>query len=717
MKKQYLVYTLFFATLFAFSNTVAARAELPLDDPIAEELSLEALYALPIIDIATGYAVPLEKAPSVATVITAEDIVAMGALTLDEVLESVPGMHVQPSGLSASNVFSIRGVYTSRNPQVLILLNGHRVSSDISSGNFPASGVINVKNISRVEVVRGPGSAVYGADAYSGVINIVTKKARDLDGFNAGLRGGSFKTKNFWAQYGGEIKNGWRMAANFEHMKQGADTSRVVNSDAQSSLDALFGTSASLTPTYINRRYESTTYNFHVENNNWKVGLDGWAQRNIGQGAGTAQALDHEGNADIDHILFTLEYKTKDWYEDLEFNGKFSYQYIDQQYNFNIFPAGNVSLIGSDGNLFTAPFNAVLFTEGVKGNPGRVSKIPQLDFTFLYSGINKHTWRFNFGAKKEDLEAKATQNFGPSVINGTEGIVDGTLTDVTGTPYIYLPDENRTVKYLSIQNVWEISPDWALTAGVRYDNYSDFGGTTNPRVALVWSTTADLTTKLLYGRAFRAPSFSELYGQNNPVALGNPDLDPETIDTFELAFAYEPIHNLNTNLSLYYYKTEDMIERVENADGTKVSQNINSVKGKGIELEVNWKINKQWSIIGNYAYQRTINDETNKQQPFIPKQQFYLDARWAFMPEWLLSTQLNWVGDRQREEGDSRKDIEDYTVVNLSLRRKNIAKHWEIAASIKNLFDEDIREPSNGSIPDDYPMSERSAFIELSYNY
>lgn len=717
MKKRGLLKIIPLAIFSCYSGISSAESEPPLNDPIAEELSLEALYALPIIDIATGYAVPLEKAPSVATIITAEDIEAMGALTLDEVLEAVPGMHVQPSGLSASNVFSIRGVYTSRNPQILILLNGYRVSSDISSGNFPASAVINTKNISRVEVVRGPGSAVYGADAYAGVINIVTKSAREIDGFSIGARGGSFQTKNIWGQYGGEIGNGWRLATNFEYMNQGADKSRTVNSDAQTALDDLFGTNASLTPSYLDRRYESTTYNVHLDNGHWKLGIDGWAQRNIGQGAGTAQALDHNGSADVDHILFSLEYKTKEWLEDLEFTGKLSYQHIDQQFYFDIFPAGNVSLIGSDGNLFTPPFNAVLFPDGLKGNPGRTSKIPQLDLTMLYSGYTGHTFRFNFGVKKEELEANESKNFGPGVIDGTEGSVDGTLTDVTGTPFIYLPDEQRTNKYVSIQDVWEISPDWTLTAGVRYDNYSDFGSTTNPRIALVWSASADLTAKLLYGRAFRAPSFSELYNQNNPVALGNPDLDPETIDTYELAFAYEAMHNLRTNLSLYYYKTEDMIERVDNADGTRVSENINSIKGQGVEIEVNWKVNKDWSILANYAYQKTINDETNKQQPFIPKQQLYLDARWKFMPDWQLAAQLNWVSDRKREEGDTRGDIDDYTLVNLSVRRKNIAKHWEIAASIKNLFDEDIREPSNGSIPDDYPMNERSAFIELSYNF
>ena len=77
--------------------------------------------------------------------------------------------------------------------------------------------------------------------------------------------------------------------------------------------------------------------------------------------------------------------------------------------------------------------------------------------------------------------------------------------------------------------------DWYLTAGVRHDQYSDFGGTTNPRLALVWDTAYNLTSKLLYGQAFRPPSFSELYNINNPVGQGNPNLKPETNQSVELA--------------------------------------------------------------------------------------------------------------------------------------------------------------------------------------
>jgi len=713
--KKYLQ-ALIFSTLFLFSHQ--SFSQQPLEDFIAAELSLEALYALPYIDIATGYAVPLEKAPSVATIITADDIKAMGALTLDEVLESVPGFHVMYSGLSSSvDIYSIRGMYTNRGPQTLMLLNGHRISSDVAAGIFPDTAKINVQNISRIEIVRGPGSAVYGADAFSGVINIITKNARELDGFHIGVKGGSFDTKNIWLQYGGEIKNGWKVAVNFEHTEQGADTSRKIEHDLQSTFDDLFVTNASLAPSYMDRRYETSTYNIHLDNGSWKIGLDGWRQRDLGTGTGLAHAIDHDGSVNVDQVLFSLEYQSKNWHEDFELSSSFTYEYVDQQYHLNLFPPNTVVLIGDDGNLFTSPFNPVSFPDGVIGNPHMTSKTAKLDFTSIYLGMDYHTWRLNFGIFEEQLEAEDKKNFGLGVIDGSEGAVNGTLTDVAG-PYTHLPNKDRLVKYISLQDVWDIAPDWILTAGVRYDHYSDVGGTINPRAALVWTITDSFITKFLYGRAFRAPSFSELYNRNNPVTLGNSSLDPETIDTFEIVFSYELIHDLNMDFNLYHYQADDMIDFIDNGDNSgSTAQNQYSLKGTGFEFALDWKINQAWQIKGNYSYQKTVDGDTNQQMPFIPKQQAYLDVRWAFHTNWMAASQLHWVSERKRADADSRDKIDDYTLVNLTVRRTQLTKHWDLSASVKNLFDEDAKEPSEGSIPSDYPLNERSAFIELHYHY
>lgn len=334
--QRFVIYTSLTISLFNISTPVFSQE-------FNEENDLDLLYGDDeMVSIATGMSQPVTVAPSTATVITADDIKAMGAMTIDQVLERVPGVHVQPSTLNRLDpVYTFRGIYTGFNPQVLFMLNGHRISSQLFTGGLLQSAYINVQNISRIEIVRGPGSAVYGADAFAGVINIITKSKNDLDGLNIGVRGGSLDTKNTWLQYGADVFKNWDLSANFEYAKQDADTSRVVDGDLQSLMDLAppdgFGTSASLAPTYLDRRYESLSYNLHLTNDNWKFGVDGWNQRDKGVGAGASQAIDHEGHDDTDHMLLTAEYNTKSLANNWDFTGKLSYQMLESQTQFNIF--------------------------------------------------------------------------------------------------------------------------------------------------------------------------------------------------------------------------------------------------------------------------------------------------------------------------------------------------------------------------------------------
>ena len=135
----------------------------------------------------------------------------------------------------------------------------------------------------------------------------------------------------------------------------------------------------------------------------------------------------------------------------------------------------------------------------------------------------------------------------------------GVLTNVSDTPFVFLPEKHRDNKYSFVQDVWSFANDWELTAGIRYDAYNDFGDTWNPRLALVWSARHDTTLKLLYVLAFRAPSFAEFRNQNNPVALGNDELDPEEIETFEFALDYRPAESLHLGANVFYYKWDDII--------------------------------------------------------------------------------------------------------------------------------------------------------------
>ena len=141
------------------------------------------------------------------------------------------------------------------------------------------------------------------------------------------------------------------------------------------------------------------------------------------------------------------------------------------------------------------------------------------DFT-TYTGFNSHSLHLCLG--HDDLNMYDTSTYKNYLLNANGVPVPTAFMDYSNIQ-THLPPELRKVDYLYAQDEWNIVRDWTLTAGVRHDNYSDFGGTTNPRLAPVWDATQELTAKRLYGQAFRAPSFNELYSIN-PVANGNPNL-------------------------------------------------------------------------------------------------------------------------------------------------------------------------------------------------
>lgn len=112
-------------------------------------------------------------------------------------------------------------------------------------------------------------------------------------------------------------------------------------------------------------------------------------------------------------------------------------------------------------------------------------------------------------------EVKARKNFNND-LSPKNGLVD-----VNNNPdEVFLPDKSRKNHFIYVQDEISLAQNWDPTLGLRYDNYSDFGTTVPLRAALVWKTKAKLTTKFLYGEVFRAPSFVELFAENNPASLG-----------------------------------------------------------------------------------------------------------------------------------------------------------------------------------------------------
>ena len=670
------------------------------------------------VSIATGSIQPIAKAPAVASVITASQIRAMGARDIDQVLESVPGLHISLSAIYNPE-YLFRGISSDFSPQVLMLINGIPITNLFQGDRNLVWGGMPVEAISRIEVIRGPGSALYGADAFAGVINIVTKTAKEVKSNSAGVRVGSFDTTDVWFTAAGEKGDLGYMGSVEFTKSDGSDAQ--IDRDAQSLLDLITGTAVSNAPGSVNLSSENIELRFEASYKKLRLRAGGQIRENIGDGAGAAQALNPGNKFSSQRFNVDLTYTEEAIFNNTSLELQASHFDTSQEVegNFILYPEGSTG-------PFLNPLGVPIFPpfpEGVIGNPEVYERHNRFGVRMEHSGIAKH--HISVGAGYYDGEIdKVTEskNFGINPETGMIILPGDPLVDVSDTPFVFLTEDSRDNSYVFFQDVWLLANDWELTAGLRHDNYSDFGATTNPRLALVWSTSYKLTTKLLYGEAFRAPSFAQTRAINNPLILGNINLEPEEIKSYELAFDYRPNYELTLMTNFFYYDWSDIIQFVPDANNsTRTAQNAGEQTGYGMEFEAVWEATDNFTLTGNLAVQNSTDETLDVPAAKAPEKQLYLRADWILPKGWRVNLRGNWVMDRNRLSDDMRPDIDDYALFDLSVR-KIFHNTFELALTVNNLFDEDAREPSPNSdpmpfIPNDLPLSGRALLGEIRYNF
>lgn len=676
------------------------------------------------VNVAAGVKQEASNAPAVTTVITAQDIEAMGARTLTEVLETVPNLHISYDFFNYAPMYVMRGIYSNFNPQILIMINGLPVK-DLHSGNPSTRGVhFPVHSVQRVEIIRGPGSALYGADALAGIINIITKTPDDLKETEVGIRGGSFKTYGGWVTHGGKLQD-FDFAAMVNYGSEDGHNELIIK-DYQSTLDQRFKTNVSHAPTRpslgrdtLDMRLEASKTS--EKTGSWRIEASQHQVFNAGTGAGPAQAIDIVGKNKIDIKDFVLRWQSPLWEKSWRFDADLAF--TDRSWvsdDMQLYPNG------AFGGQYPIGFNA---------SAGIAERDLRFNFTSTYKGVENHLIRMGAGyvyGDQHEVWQKTNWLYPPQHPPLPYG---GRLVDISDTAFVFQAEEIRKNHYVFLQDAWHFKNDWELTLGGRFDSYSDFGNTFNLRGALVWQAQNNLTAKLLYGEAFRAPTFQELYNVYNPLALGNRGLQPETLKTWELAFDWRPYETLHTGLNFYTFDWKDAIAFLSSINATgnetqqggliaRTAQNMKeTIKGKGIEFEMRWKMTSRSSLLFNYALQRVKQGSIDWGN--YPQQDAYLRWDWLFYPDWYLNTQLNWISDRKRPFGDPRQQLKGYAALDLTLRYKNIKQSpWNIAVGVKNLLNQAMFEPTPGPdqagvirIPHDLPLAGRSWFAEIRYKF
>ncbi|MBI1771227.1 MAG: TonB-dependent receptor, partial [Burkholderiales bacterium] len=340
------------AMLLSFSMAAHASA-----DNNEEDDDLKAIYGDKLtVSIATGSQKSLRLAPAVTSVITAADIRAMGATDLDQVLETVAGMHVEKIGANYFSAYVLRGIINELNSQILVLQNGVPMTVLLTGNRSRLWGGYPLQHISRIEIIRGPGSALYGADAYSGVINIITKNSTEIKGTEFGVTAGSFSTRDVWIQHGGKL--GSVDFAAYLRTGKTAGSANIIEADAQTGLDRVFGTHASLAPGPMNNGHDAIDANLDLSYEKWRWRSNFILRDNIGTGTGVSSSLDPVGKLKSQRLTSDVSWSDNHAGQDWGMGFNLSYvQYLQRLPKpLVLYPAGVTFPTGS-------------FPDGIIGSP------------------------------------------------------------------------------------------------------------------------------------------------------------------------------------------------------------------------------------------------------------------------------------------------------------------------------------------------------------
>ena len=672
------------------------------DDDLAQqyfEMNLEDLLKVDVT-VASKSEESAAEAPSSVTVYTRKEIMNLGVRTLEELLNYVPGFQTARTDeyLQQINAPSARGRRSNATGlDILLLIDGQRLNESWTGGWAAQAAFITVENIQQVEFIRGPGSALYGSNAFLGVINVVTVK--DLN--EAYLGSGSFGTYEGLVHASKQTRIGtlsFFVRQNQENKGQvyGKEYGLPdVNGTVIETFDPLDSFDMHASYTSKNEKVRLNFRETHREQNNFV--LIGLADND------SRQPVSEEATS----INMEADLISK---EKLELS--FVAQYIDNERRTQVplFPIGLAQALGitddprevRGGDVFDNHQYLVGFNSSMKMGKhidlvfGSTWRKAEIDFVSFRTNIQ--TQLFFAGAENWPVEVFESQDsFNFSELGDPKGKAGS--RDILG---IYLQGKARLGEHLT------------ATVGGRYDDYSDFGNTFNPRGALVYKRSGSVF-KAMYGEAFRAPSVQE-QSEISLIFVGNEDLGPEKVETMELAWI-QNIKDLGM-IGITWFST-DLTDGVALAPGPPDEfgfsadrpDNVLDLKLSGFELETQMALGKHLVFRANYTH--LSETEENPRRSAERTWSAYLNyghGRW--------NANLNAYHHGNVETTASTPDLDGFTLLNLT-GSYHFSDSIDLKVNIRNLTDETYQTyTTSGALQaTGLPARGRGIFAGLRWRY
>lgn len=579
---------------------------------MAEEEALDLNTLLnPTVTTASKRAQSAKEAPATVYVISEDDIKSRGYIDLMDALDDLPGVFLSKLVLPevGSNRAYVRGI--PGNNKIVFLMNGRRIHIAPKTGDMMIAQDFPLVNVKRIEVAVGPASALYGADAMSAVVNVITKSGAELEGLRVGASYGLVNTTSDYLSYGAKLSE---------------DASVEI-----------FGR-------YFNTDYDDLTKDPQYKLNNGQSYQSNWPNPNeklINPTTSNTQVVTykHKGLS-IDLLRtqklqnaapagrdwrYVINPKTGGWKDtmtsmnmgyDADFGGLLSTTQFTYE-NFSLDPSSNFHWNSSlEADATGAPTNdptkvaglvnpaldannngtadRLEFWHGYKYGQGRAARLEQTFNKDITDSIN-----LVGGLTAEDFDAvPQTTDLYNQPMNPNKSINDqgGVIDPRVGIHYLQYQNYG-----VYLQGEATLLSNLKTTVGGRYDYNTRYEPTFNPRAGVVYSPTDSTTVKVLYGSAFLAPTTQQAYlTWGNPVNNGymhlpNPNLKPQKGTTIEASISQAFGKNLSVTGTVFQNTLSDLIVITHHNDQKTVLganvfyedfSNAASASSKGAELRV-----------------------------------------------------------------------------------------------------------------------------------
>jgi outer membrane receptor for ferrienterochelin and colicins len=634
--------------------------------------------------IATKTKMNSDYVPGMVTILHGDDLEARGARQVIDALTLVPGLQKD-----FSNVV-LRGINKWGSGKVKVLLNGKAINHSVTANPTPPF-FLPIQAVDRIEIVRGPGSAVYGEYAFLGVINIITRKdsKRVYGGYGSYesyLGGGIYSHNN--------KKTGLNMGVNLSGFSEYGQ--RVVSGNDM--LYAIGQGSVSNAPGEAVDKKRQRAAIFNLDFKDWSLEVN-YLDSASGDAFGTSDALPPDDDRLIwEEAQWGVEMqKNVELMSNLETSLQFGWsQYSMGMDKLTFFPQGV--------DLGWGPY-----TDGAVGSTYLLEERFHGGVDATYRGLDNHTISASLELSKMELiDAWTESNFDNITLEPQtwQSAPDNEVWIKNGV--------TRSVAGFMVQDQFAATEQLDITGGVRIDHYDDVGNSLAPRLGLVYRLSDQHILKTQYGRAFRPPTFFEMYSRNF-VITGNPDIEPETIDTYELGYIYRVQQSVG-RITLFHSKLRDMIE-VDGSSGTYI--NSTGADLNGVEVEVEHTVNDSLKVDGNISYVDTKDKATGSEIEGVANWLANASLLFVPQPDYTAVLRYHYTGKRNRLLSDTRSELQDEHTFHLTGTIHNFwRKNLTLRGSIDNLFDSDIYQPAALlSYPDDYPRPGRSWALKLVYDF